>query len=209
MLEAPRHSVPLWPLGCLRPPLCLFMRVLQSALPSLLSRSLRTMTRTEGCSFGEFYSPCVSPCGWLKFYRDGQWHESSSGKAVGIINPSTNGLAFEVQGACVRSQLNASATMRPPGAGRCVCGAYLRSMVQRAGAWRCALWRARPPLAPAGGHRRRRALRGRVRPPTPPLCRHPCAACTQQEVDEVFASSKKAQKVRPGGGRCRSTVNGW
>ena len=39
-----------------------------------------------------------APTGVYKYYKDGQWLESLSGKSVKIINPSTNEACFQVQG---------------------------------------------------------------------------------------------------------------
>ena len=46
----------------------------------------------------DFYSPCIAPSGAFKYFLDGQWLESSSGKTVKIMNPTTNAPAYEVQG---------------------------------------------------------------------------------------------------------------
>jgi len=46
----------------------------------------------------DFYAECVAPSGAYKFFKDGQWVESASGKTVKILNPTTNAPAFEVQG---------------------------------------------------------------------------------------------------------------
>ena len=45
-----------------------------------------------------FYDEIVAPSGVFKYYIDGQWKESSSGKAVPNTNPSTRSLAYNVQG---------------------------------------------------------------------------------------------------------------
>ena len=46
-----------------------------------------------------FYDDLVVPAsGCLKYYVDGEWRESSSGKMVPNTNPSTRQLAFNVQG---------------------------------------------------------------------------------------------------------------
>ena len=46
----------------------------------------------------EFYAVCKGSDGVFKYYRDGEWMQSSSGKVVPILNPCTNEKAFEVQG---------------------------------------------------------------------------------------------------------------
>lgn len=45
-----------------------------------------------------FYSPIQAPSGSYKYFFEGTWNESSSGKTVKILNPSTNAAAYEVQG---------------------------------------------------------------------------------------------------------------
>lgn len=46
-----------------------------------------------------FFTECYAPSGALKVYREGEWLESSSGKTVGIFNPSrANEIEFKVQG---------------------------------------------------------------------------------------------------------------
>lgn len=45
-----------------------------------------------------FYSACTAPSGAYKHFFEGQWVESSSGKVVKILNPSTNAPEYEVQG---------------------------------------------------------------------------------------------------------------
>ena len=64
-------------------------------LRASLSRSLSaTMTVS-----GNIYEGVVeSSSGAYKFFLNGQWQASSSGKTVKIINPSTNQPCFNVQG---------------------------------------------------------------------------------------------------------------
>jgi hypothetical protein len=46
-----------------------------------------------------FYAPCVDETtGVYKYFHAGSWTTSSSGKAVKILNPSTNDAAYQVQG---------------------------------------------------------------------------------------------------------------
>lgn len=45
-----------------------------------------------------FYSDILAPSGSYKFYVNGEWKESTSGKTVPILNPTTNEVAFTVQG---------------------------------------------------------------------------------------------------------------
>mmetsp|Transcript_13008 Transcript_13008/g.23136 ORF Transcript_13008/g.23136 Transcript_13008/m.23136 type:complete len:500 (-) Transcript_13008:217-1716(-) len=47
----------------------------------------------------------VSPGGPLKYYVDGAWKSSTSGKTVPIINPSTGKVAYEVQ-ACTTAEVD-------------------------------------------------------------------------------------------------------
>ena len=52
-------------------------------------------TKMEG-----FYDECLdASSGVYRFFQDGAWKTSSSGKTVKIINPSTNQPVFSVQGA--------------------------------------------------------------------------------------------------------------
>ena len=47
-----------------------------------------------------FYDECLdASSGVYRFFQDGAWKTSSSGKTVKIINPSTNQPVFSVQGA--------------------------------------------------------------------------------------------------------------
>ena len=45
-----------------------------------------------------FYDEIRAPGGAYKFYVNGEWKESSSGKTQAILNPSDNQPAFQVQG---------------------------------------------------------------------------------------------------------------
>ena len=45
-----------------------------------------------------FYDEVKASSGAYKFYVNGEWKESSSGKTQAIINPSTNEPVFQVQG---------------------------------------------------------------------------------------------------------------
>ncbi|PNW75884.1 hypothetical protein CHLRE_12g556600v5 [Chlamydomonas reinhardtii] len=53
----------------------------------------------------EFYAPILASTGVYKFYIDGQWKESVSGKSVAISNPSTRQTAYQVQ-ACTQDEVN-------------------------------------------------------------------------------------------------------
>jgi glyceraldehyde-3-phosphate dehydrogenase (NADP+) len=48
-------------------------------------------------------SELTTPAGVYKYYKDGQWMESKSGKTVSILNPSTNAPCFQVQGKKTKS----------------------------------------------------------------------------------------------------------
>ncbi|GAB4822972.1 hypothetical protein N2152v2_010018 [Parachlorella kessleri] len=51
------------------------------------------------------YEQCLGASGAYKWYINGEWKESSSGKTVKILNPSTNDTAFEVQ-ACTQQEVD-------------------------------------------------------------------------------------------------------
>ncbi|PNH04655.1 NADP-dependent glyceraldehyde-3-phosphate dehydrogenase [Tetrabaena socialis] len=53
----------------------------------------------------EFYKDILASSGIYKFYVNGEWRESASGKAVSISNPSTRQTAFQVQ-ACTQDEVN-------------------------------------------------------------------------------------------------------
>lgn len=46
----------------------------------------------------DFYNEIVSTSGTFKYYVNGAWRESSSGKAVTNTNPSSRTTAFSMQG---------------------------------------------------------------------------------------------------------------
>ena len=46
----------------------------------------------------DFYKDIVTSSGAYKYYVNGEWKESTSGKTVPILNPSTNKAAYQVQG---------------------------------------------------------------------------------------------------------------
>ena len=62
---------------------------------ALLSR--RVLHRGIMTKASEFYADCQGASGF-KFFVDNEWRESSSGRTVAIINPSTNAPAYQVQG---------------------------------------------------------------------------------------------------------------
>lgn len=45
--------------------------------------------------------------GVFKYYADGQWNKSSSGKSVPIINPTTRKTHFKVQGNYIADSISA------------------------------------------------------------------------------------------------------
>ena len=67
--------------------------LLALAARGLLPRGFATMATSS-----EFYSDIVSSSGVYKYYVSGQWKESSSGKSVTNVNPSTRTTAFAMQG---------------------------------------------------------------------------------------------------------------
>eukprot|EP00955_Chlamydomonas_euryale_P082677 363758-Chlamydomonas_euryale.AAC.9 len=48
------------------------------------------------------FADLLSASGAYKYYADGEWKESTSGKTVGVTNPSTREPAFQFQGARAR-----------------------------------------------------------------------------------------------------------
>ncbi|KAG2431249.1 hypothetical protein HYH02_013383 [Chlamydomonas schloesseri] len=53
----------------------------------------------------DFYAPILASNGVYKYYIDGEWKESASGKSVAISNPSTRETAYQVQ-ACTQDEVN-------------------------------------------------------------------------------------------------------
>eukprot|EP00798_Chlamydomonas_sp_ICE-L_P013750 gene13750-19654_t len=53
----------------------------------------------------DVYSQMVTASGAYKYYINGQWKESTSGKTVQIINPTTMDVAYNVQ-ACTQTEVN-------------------------------------------------------------------------------------------------------
>jgi glyceraldehyde-3-phosphate dehydrogenase (NADP+) len=58
----------------------------------------RTAASNNGNMSTDFYTEIVASSGAYKWFVDGQWKESTSGKTVPILNPATNQTAFTVQG---------------------------------------------------------------------------------------------------------------
>ncbi len=52
---------------------------------------------------GDFYAPIHSPgAGTFQYFVNGQWKQSTSGKTVAVINPTTREKEYQVQGECGR-----------------------------------------------------------------------------------------------------------
>lgn len=64
------------------------------------ARGIATMTET-------FYSEIKTAGGALKWFVDGEWVESTSGKTVGVVNPSSRTREYEVQ-ACTQQEVDAA-----------------------------------------------------------------------------------------------------
>ena len=45
-----------------------------------------------------FYDEIKASSGMYKFYGNGEWKESTSGKGVSILNPTSNEAVYQVQG---------------------------------------------------------------------------------------------------------------
>ena len=45
-----------------------------------------------------FYDDIKASSGMYKFYNNGEWKESTSGKGVSILNPTSNEAVYQVQG---------------------------------------------------------------------------------------------------------------
>lgn len=56
------------------------------------------MAGANGHAASEFYAEIQAQTSAYKFYLNGAWKESSSGKTVAIQNPSTRQTAYTVQG---------------------------------------------------------------------------------------------------------------
>ena len=53
----------------------------------------------DGGGSAGFYNDIVASSGAFKFFLDGRWQESASGKTVPVINPCTREPQYYVQGA--------------------------------------------------------------------------------------------------------------
>lgn len=69
-------------------------RITSAALPTrAVSSQMTDVTEQAG-----FYEELQTSSGVYKYYVNGVWKESVSGKTVGINNPSTEEKVFQVQG---------------------------------------------------------------------------------------------------------------
>lgn len=71
------------------------------------------------CSADDVYGSIRDASGNFKFYANGRWLESTSGKSVPVINPSTQEQEYAVQGGCqggwgLALLMGASATAATP-----------------------------------------------------------------------------------------------
>ena len=62
----------------------------------------------------DFYKDIVASSGAYKYYVNGEWKESTSGKTVPILNPSTNQAAYKVQGTLTMMDRASSDSHRYP-----------------------------------------------------------------------------------------------
>jgi hypothetical protein len=60
--------------------------------------SLSSISLIASFKMSGFYSDLVAPDGSYKYFIDNEWKVSTSGKSVGIVNPTTNEVQFKVQG---------------------------------------------------------------------------------------------------------------
>jgi glyceraldehyde-3-phosphate dehydrogenase (NADP+) len=70
-------------------------------------RTHRALARGFSSVTHDFYSEIRAAGGAFKWLCDGQWLESTSGKTVGVINPSTRKKDFDVQ-ACTQQEVDAA-----------------------------------------------------------------------------------------------------
>lgn len=56
-------------------------------------------------TMAEFYGDIRAPSGAFKYFVNGQWRESSSGKTVAVTNPTTLQKDYQVQ-ACTQEEVN-------------------------------------------------------------------------------------------------------
>lgn len=80
--------------------LCRSVGLVLSAAPSTID-SLRASVHqkySKMASCQDVYTEIKAASGVYKYYSNGQWLESSSGKSVPVINPSTQEKDYAVQG---------------------------------------------------------------------------------------------------------------
>ncbi len=68
----------------------------------VLSRAFRVTNQVRyyarAAAMTGFYDDIKASSGKYKFYGNGEWMESTSGKGVSILNPTSNESVYEVQG---------------------------------------------------------------------------------------------------------------
>ncbi len=87
------------------------------ALPcalALLARRGRGLHTAAMAQPGAFYHDILSSSGVYKYFVDGEWKESSSGKTVPVVNPTTQQTEYQVQGARPRPPAAALPQYPPP-----------------------------------------------------------------------------------------------
>lgn len=72
--------------------------VLKQALSRALSGTNRVKYISSAAAMTGFYDEIKASSGKYKFYVNGEWKESTSGKGVSILNPTSNEGVYEVQG---------------------------------------------------------------------------------------------------------------
>ena len=155
-----------------------------------------------------FYDEIKASSGMYKFYGNGEWKESTSGKGVSILNPTSNEAAYQVQGEEQSPLLHQSNSQDPkiyscmlP----CASGKTPRSdlSMPREDVLICRLHET---CRKAAGGRAINNFTGCTNLAGPWLKmtvwnvkstdgKSSAAACSQKEVDSVFEAAKKAQKA--------------
>lgn len=64
------------------------------------AKSLHLFSSMDSCQ--DVYAEIKASDGVFKYYCNGQWLQSSSGKSVPVICPTTQESVFSVQGGCLR-----------------------------------------------------------------------------------------------------------
>lgn len=68
---------------------------LRRAFPLFRELTVAMSTNSEP---NPFFKDSITSQGIFKYYVNGEWRESSSGKTVGINNPTTQAVEYQVQG---------------------------------------------------------------------------------------------------------------